>query len=90
MKGFLSKLVALKVDVIGPKNILFVGVSVHLSARKFYRLGSEGVNKTAFNNNNDNNNNSVFSLQLLMKRNYQQWYFFLPFIESLFTQVIVD
>ena len=28
----------------GPENILSAGVSVHLSARKFYRLGSEGVN----------------------------------------------
>ena len=25
--------------VIGPENILFAGASVHLSARKFYRLG---------------------------------------------------
>ena len=37
MKGFLSK------RIIGPENILFKGVSVHLSARKFYRLGNEGV-----------------------------------------------
>ena len=28
----------LKVDVIGPENILFAGASVQLSARKFYRL----------------------------------------------------
>ena len=30
--------------VIGPENILFVCASVNLSARKFYRLDSEGVN----------------------------------------------
>ena len=30
---------ALKVDVIGPENTLFAGASVHLSARKFDRLG---------------------------------------------------
>ena len=30
--------------VNGPENILFAGASVYLSARKFYRLGSEGVN----------------------------------------------
>ena len=36
---------ASEVDVIGPENILFAGASVHLSARKLYRLGqcSEGV-----------------------------------------------
>ena len=28
---------------IGPENLLFAGASVHLSARKFYRLGSEVV-----------------------------------------------
>ena len=38
MKGFASKRVALKTDVIGPKNRLFAGVSVHHSARKCYRL----------------------------------------------------
>jgi len=40
VKGFSSKRIALKADVItGPENVLFAGVSVHLSARKFYRLG---------------------------------------------------
>ena len=34
-----SQHTALKVDVIGPENILFAGTSLHLSARKFYRLG---------------------------------------------------
>ena len=29
---------------IGPENVLFAGASVHLSAQKLYRLGSEGVN----------------------------------------------
>jgi len=29
--------------VIGAENVLFVGASLHFSARKFYRLGSEGV-----------------------------------------------
>ena len=63
MKGFSSKRLSLKADVIGAenvlfenvlfenvlfenvlfqkkikKNVLFAGVSVHLSARKFYRL----------------------------------------------------
>ena len=33
------KRIALKVDVIGQENLLFAGVSVHLSAQKFYRLG---------------------------------------------------
>ena len=33
------KHVALKADVVGVENILFAGVSVHLSAWKFYRLG---------------------------------------------------
>ena len=44
MKGLSAKCVALKVDVncnpktvIGPKNILFAGTSMHLSAWKFYR-----------------------------------------------------
>ena len=31
--------IALKEDVTGPENILFAGASVHLSARKSYRLG---------------------------------------------------
>ena len=39
VKGFSSKQIALKVDVTGAENILFAGASVHLSARKFYRLG---------------------------------------------------
>ena len=39
MKGFSSKRIALKLDVIGPENILYAGASVHLSAREFYRLG---------------------------------------------------
>ena len=40
MKGFSSKLIALKVDVLHDRKIiLFAGASVHLSARKFYRLG---------------------------------------------------
>ena len=38
MKGFSSKPIALKIDVTGPENILFAGVSLHLSARKLYRL----------------------------------------------------
>jgi len=32
-----------KCVVVAPENQLFAGVSVHLSTRKFYRLGSEGV-----------------------------------------------
>ena len=43
MKRFSLKSIALKVDVIGPEHILFAGESLHRSARKFYRLGSEGV-----------------------------------------------
>ena len=43
-RTFSSQRIALTVDVIGPENILFAGESLHLSARKFYRLGSEGVN----------------------------------------------
>ena len=39
MKGFSSEHIALKIDVIGPENMLFAGASVHLSAQKFYRLG---------------------------------------------------
>ena len=39
VEGFSSKRIALKIDVIGPENILFAGASVHLSAGKFYRLG---------------------------------------------------
>ena len=39
MKEFLSKHIALKVDVIGAEDVLFAGASVHLSARKyFFRL----------------------------------------------------
>jgi len=45
---FSSKCTALKVDVIGPENIVFAGAIMHLSAWKFYRdWGSEGV-KTFF------------------------------------------
>ena len=39
MKRFTSKRIALRVDVIGPENILFAGTYVQLSARKFFRLG---------------------------------------------------
>ena len=39
VKGFSSKHIPLKVDVLGAENILFACASVHLSARKFYRLG---------------------------------------------------
>ena len=39
MEGFSSKHIDLKVGVIGAENILFAGVSMHLSALKFYRLG---------------------------------------------------
>ena len=39
VKGFSSKRTALKVGVAGPENVLFGGASVHLLARKFYRLG---------------------------------------------------
>ena len=35
----LWKRITLKIDVTGPENILFACASVHLSARKFYRLG---------------------------------------------------
>ena len=38
VKGFSSKRLALKVDVIGPENVLFACASVKLSTRKFYRL----------------------------------------------------
>ena len=34
-----SKHIAVKVDVTGAKYVLFAGASVHLSARKTYRLG---------------------------------------------------
>ena len=37
MQGvYFTKSRALKVDVIGPENILFAGASVHLSARKLH------------------------------------------------------
>ena len=39
VKGFSPKRTALIIDVTGPENILPAGTSVHLSARKFYRLG---------------------------------------------------
>ena len=39
MKGISSKGIALEVDVMGPENILFAGMSVHLSAKKLYRMG---------------------------------------------------
>ena len=38
-KGFSSKHIILKVDAIRQENTLFAGASMHLSARKFYRLG---------------------------------------------------
>ena len=41
MKGFSSKHITLKVDVIGAENILFAGASVHLSERT--SCGSDGV-----------------------------------------------
>ena len=44
MKGFSLKCIVLKVDVTGLENKLFVGASVHLSARNFKNSGSEGVN----------------------------------------------
>ena len=43
MKGVLPKRIALKVDVIGPEDILFAGASEHFSAWKYYWPGSEGV-----------------------------------------------
>ena len=43
VKGFSSKLIALKADAVGPENkkgnIRFAGASVYHSARKCYRLG---------------------------------------------------
>ena len=48
MKELSSQHTALKADVIGPENILFAGTSVYLSARKFHRLGSEGVKRFWF------------------------------------------
>ena len=38
VKQFSSKRIAFEIDVIRPENILFAGVSVHPSARNFYRL----------------------------------------------------
>ena len=48
MKGFSSKHIAVEADVIGAKNILFAGASVHLSFSLFFLFlftgwGSEGV-----------------------------------------------
>ena len=43
MKGSPSERTALKVDVTGPENILFAGVSVHLPVRNFNGWGSDGV-----------------------------------------------
>ena len=43
MKGVLPKRIALKVDVIGPEDILFAGASEHFSAWKYYWPGSEEV-----------------------------------------------
>ena len=65
VKGFSPKHIAVKVDAIGPENTLFAGVSVHLSARKFYRLGQLRFKKSVWNHKgqdwardyNDNNNN---------------------------------
>ena len=34
--------------VIGPEKKLFAGVCVHLSAQKFYMLGSDGLNRFIF------------------------------------------
>jgi len=39
IKGLSSQHIVLKIDVIGPENIPFAGISVDLSAWKFYRLG---------------------------------------------------
>ena len=40
MKGLATKLTELKVDLLQDReNIPFLGVCVHFSARKFYRLG---------------------------------------------------
>ena len=39
VKGFSSKRIALKVDVIGQETTLFTGTSLHLSAWKVYRPG---------------------------------------------------
>ena len=44
VEGLSTQRVTLKADVTGPENMLLAGMSLHLSARKFYRLGSEGVN----------------------------------------------
>ena len=45
MKGFPSKNIALKIDVLGQENMLFGGMSVHHSAWKFYRRGAvKGLN----------------------------------------------
>ena len=39
VKGFSSKRIALRLDVIGPDDKLFAGASVQLSTRKVCRLG---------------------------------------------------
>ena len=39
-KGFSSKHIALKVDGIGPENLLFAGASAHLSSRKIGQAGA--------------------------------------------------
>ena len=44
MKGLYHKRIALKVDVIGPENILLAGTSVHLSTRNVLQaVGNEGA-----------------------------------------------
>ena len=45
MKGSPSKPTALKIEVTGPENIPFAGVSMHLSAPEILRAGSvKGLN----------------------------------------------
>ena len=43
VKGLSSRRTALKVDVIGPENVLFEGTFLHLSAGNLTGWGSEGV-----------------------------------------------
>ena len=46
MKGSPLKRIELKIDVIGPENILFAGASVCHSARKYLQAGAEkGLNR---------------------------------------------
>ena len=47
MKGLSSKRTALKVDVIGPENILFAGISIYIfQPNNFTGWGGEGVKLT--------------------------------------------